>query len=266
MLITPSLNGVENMALDEVILSSIDSMDTPMTLRLYGWDPPCLSLGYTQTVADIDRERIKTRGWEWIRRPTGGRAILHTDELTYSIIGPTEHAVLQGAVLESYQRLSAGIKGALELIGLSVEIQKTKQVQDTHTDNPICFEVPAPYEITVDNRKLIGSAQHRRRQGVLQHGTLPLRGDLGRIADTLVYDSQVEREKARKRVREKALTVEDALGHSISWEAAADAFIAGFENEFGVRLMPFDIPREWASDLEDIKNNRYLNQKWLERV
>jgi lipoate-protein ligase A len=260
------LNGAEQMALDELLFSQAASEMPAIALRLYRWTPPCLSIGYAQSIQDIDRGRLQEFGWDWIRRPTGGRAILHTDELTYSVTGSTRHPLLQGSVLESYRRISAGIVSALNLLGLQGTLQSEEPAAASQDENPICFEVPAAFEITIQDRKLVGSAQHRGRSAVLQHGTLPLSGDLGRIVDGLRYDTPEAREAARAKIRRRALTVEQALGHPISWEEAADAFVRGFEQEFEIELIPFTMPESWCESLQEIKRDRYQNSEWLERV
>ena len=98
----PPAQGAWNMAVDESILESVLDRQSPPTLRLYGWQPACLSLGFSQSIADIDRSSIISKGWELVRRPTGGRAILHTDELIYSVCGLLEEPALQGTLLDSY--------------------------------------------------------------------------------------------------------------------------------------------------------------------
>jgi lipoate-protein ligase A len=254
------------MALDELLLSQVRSDNDPVTLRLYGWEPPCISLGYAQSFHDLDQDRLRGLGWHWIRRPTGGKAILHTEELTYSISGPLTHPLLKGNILESYRRISAGIEKALATLGLQVEIQAAEPAQPTGIENPICFELPAAYEVTFENRKLIGSAQHRGRIGMLQHGTLPLRGNLGRIVDGLSYDTTGDRESARKRIQGRAVTVEEALGRSISWDEAASAFVSGFESEFEIEFQSITLSEDWVPALQDIKFKRYENSDWLERA
>ncbi|MBI4730987.1 MAG: hypothetical protein HY781_02470 [Chloroflexi bacterium] len=181
---TPA-RGAWNMAVDEAILESAGRGDSLPTLRLYAWEPACLSLGYAQPVSDVDMERLHARGWDLVRRPTGGRAVLHVDELTYSVSGPLGELRLAGTVLESYNRLAAALTEALRLLGLPVQVQE--HVKPTgRTTNPVCFELPSTYESTGGGKKLVGSAQARGREGVLQHGSLPLTGDLGRVLQALV--------------------------------------------------------------------------------
>src|SRR5512139_4097803 len=216
LLITPPAHGAWNMALDEAILEHIGRGESGPTLRLYAWDPPCLSLGHAQPFADVDRARLQERGWEVVRRLTGGRAILHTDEITYSVIAPNDEPRVAGTVLESYNRLARALLLAVKELDLPVEIKEGK-VDHQAVPNPVCFEVPSTYEITVNGKKLIGSAQARKKEGVLQHGSLPLVGDLTRICQALVFENESERDSASARLLERATTLESALGKQVGW-------------------------------------------------
>ena len=100
------------MAIDEAILEAAGHGEVPPTLRLYSWQPACLSLGYAQPFADADQAALERFGWQIVRRPTGGRAILHTDELTYSVSGPQSEPRLAGSVLESYRVAGGGAVGS----------------------------------------------------------------------------------------------------------------------------------------------------------
>src|SRR3972149_8392190 len=171
----PPAGGAWNMAVEEAILESARKGEAPPTLRLYDWQPACLSLGFAQSLTDVDASALQQRGWDLVRRPTGGRAILHTDELTYSVIGPTSEPRLAGSILESYQRLSQALLHSLELLGLPVRQQSRPSGSGNgQANNPVCFEVPSDYEIALGGKKLVGSAQARRKGGLLQHGSLPL--------------------------------------------------------------------------------------------
>src|SRR5512141_3146631 len=110
--------GAWNMAADESILEHAGRGESRPTLRLYAWEPACLSLGHAQPYADIDLDRLRAHGWEMVRRPTGGRAILHTDELTYSVMAPASEPRVAGSVLESYNRLACALLHAMRSLGL----------------------------------------------------------------------------------------------------------------------------------------------------
>jgi lipoate-protein ligase A len=218
LILTPPAPGAWNMALDEAILEAVGKNQVLPTLRLYAWDPPCLSLGFAQHVKDVDQQVLQYNGWQLVRRPTGGRAILHTDELTYSVIAPLNEPRVEGGVLESYFRLSLALRSALEDLGLPARADKEYALpHGAQAAGPVCFEVPSNYEITVYGKKLVGSAQARRKEGVLQHGSLPLYGDLTRITQALVFPDEESRQRAAQRLLAHAANVE-MLGKSLSWE------------------------------------------------
>ncbi len=261
LLQTPPARGAWNMALDEAILTSCVQGDSPPVLRLYAWHPPCLSLGYAQPLSDVDLERLEQRGWDLVRRPTGGRAILHTDELTYAVIGPEHHALLSGSVLESYQRLARALLAALYWLGVPAEMNDAGP-GPASTVRPICFETPSAYEITVGGKKLIGSAQARQQGGVLQHGTLPLRGDLMRIVQVLSFPDEIERQEAAARLLGRATTVEMVLGRPVSWETAAQAFLEGFAKTFSICFQPSEPTIMEQARAEELVRVRYANPTW----
>jgi lipoate-protein ligase A len=253
------------MALDESILEHIGRGASLPTLRLYAWDPACLSLGHAQPFADVDTARLKERGWEVVRRLTGGRAILHTDEITYSVIAPNDEPRLAGTVLESYNRLAQALLLAVQDLELPVEMKEGRP-DEKSTPNPVCFEVPSTYEITVGGKKLIGSAQARKKEGVLQHGSLPLVGDLTRICQALVFENESAREGASKRLLTRAATVESALGRAVSWETAAQAFIHAFETQLGLTLQRGELSESESQRTEELVNEKYAHPSWTERV
>lgn len=227
------LSGRWNMALDEAILETVSRGEALPTLRLYAWEPACLSLGISQHASDADFERLVVHGWDLVRRPTGGRAILHTDELTYSVALPVTDPIAQLDIVESYRALSAVLMAALDALGAQTQADRRADTT-AKRPGPVCFEVPSHYEITVEGRKLIGSAQVRKSSGILQHGSLPLRGDLGRICDALDFAGESARDAARQAVRERALTLEEALGRDVSWDEVATQIVEGFSQTLGV--------------------------------
>jgi len=267
LIITRPAPGAWNMAVDEAILEHIGRGTSLPTLRLYAWAPACLSLGQAQPLADVDRVRLRERGWEVVRRLTGGRAILHTDELTYSVTGRADEPVLAGGVLESYNRLAQALLLAVRNLELPVEMKEPagRSGGGTHA-NPVCFEVPSSYEITVGGKKLIGSAQARKKEGVLQHGSLPLAGDLTRICQALVFESEAARARAAQRLLARATTVESALGGALSWETAAQAFVQAFETQLGLCFERGELSESESDRAEELVREKYDHPAWTERV
>lgn len=265
LIITPPARGAWNMAVDEAILESIGRGESAPTLRLYAWDPPCLSLGYSQPFADVDSARLQARDWEVVRRPTGGRAILHTDELTYSIAGSAEEPILSGGVLESYNRIAQALSLSVKDLELPVKMKEGKPAEQGGS-NPVCFEVPSTYEITVNEKKLIGSAQARKKEGVLQHGSLPLTGDLTRICQALVFENEEARKNAEQRLLRSATTVESALGRAVSWETAAQAFIHAFEAQLGLCFEKGQLSDFELKQAEELVGEKYDHPSWTQRT
>jgi lipoate-protein ligase A len=267
LVFTPPAPGAWNMAVDETLLESVYHQVSPPTLRLYAWEPPCLSLGYAQPIQDVDQGRLQQHGWELVRRPTGGRAILHTDELTYSITAPETEPRLAGGVLESYLRLSTALVQALQQMELNVQTKELDPNNHTHpAAGPVCFEVPSNYEITVNGKKLVGSAQARKKEGILQHGTLPLTGDLARITQGLVFDSEAQRTAAAQILLERATTVASVLGKEINWQAAADAFVLGFQSALNLSFTQSPLTPQELDRARQLTQEKYGRSDWTARV
>ena len=186
---TDMRTGAENMALDEAIMEAVAAGDSPPTLRFYQWAPPCLSLGKRQPLDGVDLAACRADGVDVVRRATGGWAILHTDELTYSVVLRPDDPRVSGAILDTYRTLSQGLIAGLRFLGADAEMNPVIPGGAQNT-SAACFEVPSAYEITLGGRKLIGSAQTRPAGKVLQHGSLPLYGDIARVACYLTFASE----------------------------------------------------------------------------
>jgi lipoate-protein ligase A len=258
--------GPSNMAVDEAIMAAVCAGNAPPTLRFYGWSPPCLSLGYAQPAGDVDFGRLAGLGWDIVRRLTGGRAILHADELTYSVAVPASDPRVAGDIVASYRRLSAGLMAGLDRLGASVRADPAASGARGFK-GPVCFEVPSDYEITARGRKLIGSAQTRREGGavVLQHGALPLSGDVARICEALAFDGEADREAARERVRGRAITLEEALGEPVTFDRAAGAMAAGFAAALNLDLAPGDLTPGERAAAERLRAEKYASPAWTRR-
>lgn len=267
LIVHPAAEGAFNMAVDEAISEAVRAGQVPPTLRLYAWEPACLSLGYGQPAADADLDRLRARGWGVVRRLTGGRAILHADELTYSVAAPLSDPRVQGSIVESYRRLSRGLLAGLEMLGAAAAAGQAGG-DARHFKGPVCFEVPSDYEITAHGRKLVGSAQARRGAGdvVMQHGALPLVGDLTRICDALAFAAEDAREAARHRVRERAITLEEALGRPVPFAQAAAALTEGFARALALRFEPGELTAAESERAAALCAERYSSPEWTHRL
>lgn len=264
LLHTGAQDGATNMAIDEAILESVSRGDSPPTLRFYSWDPPCFSLGYAQKWAVVDCDACARLGWDVVRRATGGRAILHADELTYTVCAPQTEPRVKGSVLESYQRLSEALLEGLLRMGLE-PARAHPAYENQGRAGPACFDGPSNYEITVGQRKLVGSAQMRKKGVVLQHGTLPLHGDVARIAGALAVETPGQRPAIEVQLRSRATTLEQCLGRRVEFDEAAAFMQAGFRHILNLELQPAALTNKEKARAEELRAEKYGNEVWTKR-
>lgn len=265
LIIDGAMDGATNMAIDEAMAWAAAEGIAPPTLRFYQWDPPCISLGLHQKLRDIDLDACRARGYDIVRRPTGGRAILHTDELTYAVAAPESEPRVAGGVMDAYHRLSQGLVQGLRRLGIPADEApgNTRTARDV---SAACFEVPSAYEICVDGHKLMGSAQRRGRGMVLQHGTLPLYGDLTRIVDCLAIQYPAPRERLRSQLLHHAVTVEQALGRRVPFAEAAQTMAEGFAEALNLELIPGELTETERQKADELRAEKYANPEWTGRV
>lgn len=248
------------MAIDEALLLALVEGQSPPTLRFFQWAPPCLSLGRNQPAADAHLEACRAAGVEIVRRPTGGRAILHTDELTYSLVVPQTDPRAEGGIVASYRRLSEGLLLGLRALGADV-VQAAAARPGPGEPSAVCFQTPSDYEIISGGRKLVGSAQWRSRGGVLQHGSLPLTGDLARIVGYLSL-SQEQQAAERCALSARALTLEEALGRVVSFDVAVRALAGGLAQALNLALVPGDLTDAERARAGELSHSRYARLDW----
>src|SRR5216684_7091332 len=181
LLTDPPATGAWNMAVDEALLDGVAAGIAPPTLRFYQWAPPCLSLGYFQPFDVVDVAGCAALGVDVVRRPTGGRAILHDRELTYSMALPASVLGHDGGVLPSYYRLSLALQDGLQRLGVGSTLAPESAGGGSPVHGPVCFDRPSAYEILLQGRKLVGSAQMRRGGGILQHGSILIEPRIDRL-------------------------------------------------------------------------------------
>ncbi len=269
LLITPPLDGATNMAIDEAMLTELGRGSGQPTLRFYQWQPACLSLGYAQSWTEVNEAACQRLGYTWTRRATGGKAILHTDELTYSLIIPRHDPRIVGGILSSYQVLSYGLLSGLQKLGVSVEqADKREPHPREERQGAVCFDTPARYEILWQGKKLIGSAQLRRTQGegvVLQHGTLPLHGNLKRILEVLHFSDE-QRAWQESFLLQKATTLEQVLADIVPFAKVAAALTVGFAEQLNLEFVEMALTESEQALAEQLRIEHYANDSWNKRL
>lgn len=255
-LLSAPMDGPTNMAVDEAILTAVASGASPPTVRVYCWEPPCLSLGYFQPLEEANLDECARRGVPVVRRATGGSAILHADELTYSVSVLENDPHVRGDVLTSYGAIASVLVQALARLGVAAALAPVSGVPIGGKRPAPCFLRPAGHEIVAKGRKLVGSAQVRRNGALLQHGAMPLDGDPGEICGLLAMAAET-RKAAAERLRTGAITLAEAAGREVTFAEAADAVRDAFVETWGIRLAPGELSvSEWAA-VGELSRDRY---------
>lgn len=239
------MNGEENMATD-LAMMDVAKEGTPI-LRLYGWNPPSLSLGKFQRAEEINFDYLREKGYSVVRRPSGGRAVLHQDEVTYAVTVP-EHMLFK-SVIRSYLEISRALVEGLNAMGLRCKIAR-EHSKERYTDFAACFATTSIHEIMIDGRKLVGSAQTRKDGVILQHGSIPMKCHFEEYANcfSLLHDHS---EDLKKRLENSTTCV---LEHkSLNFEDVKRAIIIGFEKVLEVKFVPFDDEFDWKKYVTDVK-------------
>ena len=243
-----------NMALDEAIALSVRRHDAPPSLRFYGWDSLSLSIGCFQKSADLDLAYCKKALISVIRRPTGGRAILHGDELTYSFSARSDQPPFSRGLLDSYRSISSAFCRALKKIGVDAEAKMSKERGRVLTRSPLCFASSSYGEILVDHRKLVGAAQKRWQDGLLQQGSVPYAYDEERMRGIFAPHEPLRQDDARTALRD--------VTPDFSETKLKDAIAAAFEETFGVSLMASPPYPEESRLAEELEARKYLQDSW----
>ncbi len=244
------------MAVDEAILDTYAcaSDAPPPTLRLYGWRPAALSLGRSQVAEGAYcRAFLRAEGIDLIRRPTGGAAVLHEAERTYSVVGNLRAEPFGGEVLENYRVISEALTAALGCLGLKARtVAPSAAAPAGPPFRGACYELPSAHEISVGDRKLVGSAQVRKGQAFLQHGSIPLSAAPERL------DAALGRPTDRRRYTD----LEQVIGSPVSVEELDRALVAGIERRFGVRLQTGELTPEEVCRAVRLRSWKYNSVAW----
>ncbi|MER2079035.1 lipoate--protein ligase family protein [Psychrobacillus psychrotolerans] len=256
-----------NMALDEALLDWHSEGLIPPVIRFYEWNPATLSIGYFQTVEkEIDIEAVKRLGLGFVRRPTGGRGVLHEHELTYSVIVTESYPSMPATVTEAYRVISEGLLLGFQNLGLNAyfSVPNTDE-QKENLKNPksaVCFDAPSWYELVVEGKKVAGSAQTRQKGVILQHGAILLDLDEDKLIQTFKFASEEIREKVRKGLSQKAVSINKIISKPVTMEECKIAFKKGFADALEIELVEYNLTQEQKNYVKQLEVTRYANDKW----
>ncbi|KGR81595.1 lipoate--protein ligase family protein [Lysinibacillus odysseyi] len=256
-----------NMAMDEALLNWHSEKLIPPVIRFYEWNPATLSIGYFQQVhKDINFEEVQRQGLGFVRRPTGGRAVLHEYELTYSIIVEEGYPNMPKTVTEAYRVLSEGLLLGFRNLGLdayfSVPDTEEKQEDLKKPKSAVCFDAPSWYELVVEGKKVAGSAQTRQKGVILQHGAILLDLDEEKLLSLFQFANEEAREKMRKKLPEKAVAMNRLVDKPFTVEQCIEAFKNGFQHALGIELVPYELSKEQLAYIEQLEKEKYANDAW----
>lgn len=257
---TPPANGARNMAIDQALAESYAATWRP-TLRLYRWQPSCLSLGLGQRLLrDVNIAACAERGIEIVRRPTGGRAILHDCEVTYALVIGLDHPIIAGSsIVESYRRISAALCHGLRQLGIAPEL--APRPAPHARKSAACFDLPGDYEITIAGRKLVGSAQARHHGVLLQHGTILLHADVELLTTIL----RLPPDLMASALAQRLIALDEVLAPPPSFETVAAAIVHGFEAAWQIKLEPGELSQAESERTRRLIAEKYGNPAWTAR-
>jgi lipoate-protein ligase A len=228
LIVDPPAGGEANMAKDRRLLDELVAGERPATLRFYGWDPPCISLGLGQKEEVLEPARVAAAGLGVVRRPTGGQALLHDRELTYSVVASQQDPAVGGTLMQSYHAISEALLAGLRGLGIEGE-GASCEPRPASGLTPICFASASAEEVLVDGRKLLASAQWRSRGAFLQHGSLLLEDRQGDLPGLM-------RDPAARALEPMSISLDRLLDRVPPTGELIRRLVEGFEAALGVRL------------------------------
>ncbi len=228
-------DGATHMALDSAILQNPSQLEVP-TVRVYQWNPPCISLGYHQNLGELDLSRCRAHGVEVVIRPTGGRAVFHEGELTYSVMIPKTDALASVFPSLLFLRIARALVFAMKELGVSAEAIQ-KEGASSLSKGPYCFASSGRYEVEVDQKKLIGSAQRMTAYGVLHQGSILLDERHMQIVQFFSLPASIKKQRELE-LNQNTVTLKACLGKDPDLSAVKEAIRNGFEKEFSIQLEP----------------------------
>jgi lipoate-protein ligase A len=263
LLVDESATPAENMARDEALLRRVIAKESEPCIRFYQWRPAGLSLGRFQSIdKGVDLEACERYGVDVVRRLTGGEAVLHDDEITYSIIVPFTHPKFDGrGVVDTYRTISRALVKGLELSGVQSTMAGEAPTRPDPAGQGVCFYTPTVYEIVAQGKKIIGSAQTREKLIILQHGSIPIDWDIEKQLDVMAIPEE-NRDVFKNLFLNRATTISEQLGSRPDFYQLVKNFSKGFEEVFDMELVPSECSTQEEKMAEFFIGSKYGNDDW----
>ena len=247
LLKTENNTAAANMAIDRAVLVANSEGKVLPTVRFFTWKPPAISIGYFQSLEEeVDLEVCEKLGVDYVRRMTGGGAVFHDEELTYSIVIPESHSQIPKNIIESYGRICGALMNGLKHLGIE---SKYAPIND----------------IITDGKKISGSAQTRKAKTVLQHGTILIDVDVDKMFSLLKVPNEKIKDKLIADVKQRVTSVKQILGEDIRFKEGAEAMKIGFEEEFNVELVEGTLTKEEIELTKKFERECFSTRDWNHR-
>ena len=244
LLETGAHDAAFNMALDEAVLEAVAAGSSPPTLRFYSWSPPAISIGYFQGMREeLDLAACERLGVEAVRRVTGGGAVFHDAEITYSLVVPEGHELAPPDILESYRLICAGLIAGIGMLGVEAAFAPIN-------------------DIVAGGKKVSGNAQTRRKGCLLQHGTLLLDVDVEKMFELLLVPQEKLKGKLIADVKQRVVGMKTLLGRELGYREAVDALIRGFASAWGAELEAGEPRPDELERASILSAERYRTEAW----
>lgn len=258
-------DAATNMAIDEALLYFHSKGQIKPTIRFYGWKRPSLTVGHFQNVEKtIDFAGIDTHQCDFVRRLTGGSAVLHDDELTYSIIVSENHPKIPHSINQAYYVLSQGLLEGYRLLGVQADFAMPEREKQRNR-SAVCFEKPAIYEMIVDGKKISGNAQTRKNGVLLQHGSIPMSFDADMLFDLFQFPSERVKERQKKAFEKKAISINDITNNIHTFSMMKEAFLQGFLKSLDIQVEPLEFSKEQWQYITHLADTKYRTKAWNEQ-
>ncbi len=244
LILDPPAEGAFNMAVDEALLISVEKGTSKPVFRLYGWNRPTVSIGYLQ-----DHSPFVPSGLPIVRRITGGRAVLHQSEITYCVVCPSNDPLYRSGISGAYLLISRAIASALKEAGIDASLARTRPSPGARSSRA-CFRSASRHEILVGGRKLVGSAQRRFKNGLLQHGSI-----------ILEIDRELNRRLFGPEALESMTSVADVIP-GLDELRLRDAIVKNISRTLGVSLVLSTLTPEEENLTEELFKKKYSTAGW----
>lgn len=265
VIISNNNNAAENMAIDESIFNAVRNKEVNPTIRFYNWLKPTVSIGYNQNAnQEIDFKLLEKFGYDFVRRPTGGRMVLHDSEITYSVISPARGR-LSGSIQTTYKEISSALMEGLSALGIKVNAEKGSLSSNSQRKlkNP-CFSSASRFELTYNHKKIVGSAQVRKDNCLLQHGSILLHKNQKHIVNIIPALNPKQRQRLKLILSKKTIAINQILETPVKFKDAVKILVDSFQKKWNDEkfVLNNDLSINEIKKAKNLISSKYKSYEW----